>query len=444
VDREQDILQIRKYLNGELNARAMHELERRALDDPFLMDALEGFKHISGDQDANLAQLTDRLNRRAGKREGRIIPWISLSAAASILIILGAGIWFFTRKQDSEKAKSVVAQNVVAEKKEHPAVLAPAINTDTSKQQKSVGIAKIGNSKIIPDNNKKKDKKSDQANGVLRELSVAKAKVNPQASANISAFGDNKPPLSSEPVGYDKSTGYYTPKKDSVTPNEMLVRDIAKNKKENIAFNPRPAASTQTLVQSSVNGVSVIPDDSRTVTGMVIGNDGVPITGATVKVLGRNFGAVTDVNGKFVLPDVAKGQILSVNYIGYSAKKIKADKDSMSISLDPVNSSLAEVVVTHENAKKDGTKTEDAHPSDGWNTFDDYLKKNAQSSDGKTGKVKVSFVVAADGSLNQFKITKSLSDAADKKAISLVSGGPAWTGGTDNKPKGVTITVKFH
>jgi TonB family protein len=76
--------------------------------------------------------------------------------------------------------------------------------------------------------------------------------------------------------------------------------------------------------------------------------------------------------------------------------------------------------------------------------LDDYLKKNAQSPDGKTGKVKVSFVVAADGSLSQFKIVKSLSDDADKKAISLISGGPAWVGGTDGKPKEITVSVKFH
>ena len=30
-NREADILQIRKYLNGELDGRAMHQLERRAM-----------------------------------------------------------------------------------------------------------------------------------------------------------------------------------------------------------------------------------------------------------------------------------------------------------------------------------------------------------------------------------------------------------------------------
>lgn len=418
----------------------MHELERRALDDPFLMDALEGFEQTPGDHEANLADLNDRLHQRTAKKEKRIIPWIPLSAAAAILIVLGAGIWFFTGRQDSEKTK-LVAQDVITESKKQPAASTPAIAVDTPKQEKRLSPAKPDNPKLIADNNNSY-KKADTVKSALKELSLAKAKVNPHASADKSVNEESKSPVLAEPsAAYDKSTGYYSPKKDSVAPNEMLVSDIAKKRKANAAAAAqyKSAAPTQTIVQSRVDGVSVIPDEGRTVTGTVIDNDGTPITGATVKVVGRNFGAVTDVNGKFVLPDVAKGQTLSVNYIGYSSRKVTADKDSMSISLNPASSSLAEVVVTHENPKK-----EDAHPRDGWNSFDDYLKKNAQSPDGKTGKVKVAFVVAPDGRLSQLKIVKSLSDVADKKAMALISGGPAWAGGTDGKPKEITVSVKFH
>jgi cytoskeletal protein RodZ len=415
----------------------MHELERRALDDPFLREALEGFEQTSGNQEANLGDLNARLHQRTLKKERRIIPWIPLSAAASILIVLGAGIWFFASRQDSEKTK-LVARDVTPENKKESAAAPSAVAIDTQKQEKSANITQTDNPKLIADNSYKK---TDTAKSHLKEVSLAKAKVNPPASADISVAQENKSPVLAEPsAAYDKSTGYYSPKKDSVAANEMLVSDIAKKKKANTTtVKYKSAAPPQTIVQSKVDGVSVTPDESRTVTGTVMGSDGTPITGATVKVAGRGFGAVTDVNGKFVLPDVTKGQTLSVNYIGYSAKKVKADKDSMSISLNPTTSSLGEVVVTRES-----TKNEDAHPRDGWNSFEDYLKKDAQSPDGKTGKVKVSFIVAADGSLSQFKVVKSLSDDADKKAISMISGGPAWAGGTDGKPKEITVSVKFH
>ena len=59
--RETDILLISKYLNGELNTKAMHRLERRAQDDPFLMDALEGYDRAADDQKAQLDELGSML-----------------------------------------------------------------------------------------------------------------------------------------------------------------------------------------------------------------------------------------------------------------------------------------------------------------------------------------------------------------------------------------------
>ena len=429
-------MQIRKYLNGELSTRDMHKLERRALDDPFLMDALEGFEQLDGDQQTNLTDLNNRLKQRVVKRENRIIPWVRLSAAASILIILGAGIWFFTSRRQSVK-KELVAQDIKVEKKELPAISAPG-TTGALIPEKNSGIAKIN----TPSRPKAYSSGKMTDSSIVQQLPMTDDE---SSGVNDKSAAGAEPASSSSHDPYD---GLYKPQKDSVATNELIVKEMAERKKANTAKMGEPSikqkhqAATQTLVQSKVEGVSVTPDDSMTITGIVRGSDGVPITGATVKVVGRSFGAVTDVNGRFVLPDVSTDQMLSVNYIGYSPKKLKVDKDSMSINLEPVDNSLAEVVVV-QNKSKDAAPT-DAHPRDGWKNFDDYLKTNAQSPDGKSGKVKISFSVAANGSLGQFKIVKSLSDAADKKAIDLLSNGPAWAGGTDGKSKGITVSIKFH
>ena len=39
---------IEKYLNGKLTPAEMHALEKKALSDPFLAEALEGAEHIGG------------------------------------------------------------------------------------------------------------------------------------------------------------------------------------------------------------------------------------------------------------------------------------------------------------------------------------------------------------------------------------------------------------
>lgn len=443
MDRVDDIIQIRKYLNGELDARAMHELERRALDDPFLADALEGFEHASTNQEANLAELTDRLHQRAEKKVRKIIPWGRLSAAASIVVVLGAAVWFFANRNSESEAKRVTAQNIIPEKKEAPTAANPGATADTLVQEKNKGLVQTEVAKPKAEKQTTPVKRNVTLKQAPKQIAVGE----PVANADQAVVAEYKaPPVVAAPAtSSDKAyeEAYRSSRKDSVGTNEMLVGDISKKKANSPSpFKPKLPPSTQTLLKSRADGVNVNTDDSRTISGMVMGNDGLPITGATVKVVGRNFGAVTDANGKFVLPDVSKGQTLSVNYIGYSGKKVKADQDSMHISLEPAGGSPGEVVVVKPN--ENNVSNQDAHPRDGWKSFDDYIKKNAQLSDGTAGKVKVSFFVAADGTLSQFKIVKSFSDDADKKAISLISSGPAWVGNADGKPKEVTVTVRFH
>ena len=105
-----DIAQIRKYLNGELDARAMHRLERQAQDDPFLMEAIEGYQSAKADQQPNLDELAGRLNERISEKRGRIIPFRVIGIAASVLIICSVGVWWVRQQteqvRDPNKNKS--------------------------------------------------------------------------------------------------------------------------------------------------------------------------------------------------------------------------------------------------------------------------------------------------------------------------------------------------
>jgi hypothetical protein len=430
VNREKDIAQIRKYINGELNARAMHDLERRALDDPFLADAMEGFEQANTNQQVNLDDLSARLRQRTTKKERRIIPWIPLSIAASILVVIGAGIWFFSSNQSVPQKQ--LAESIKPEQKKDVAL--DTVSSTTG----GAAVKEDSKAKAEPAQPKAYQKRPGggaESMAALKEVDDAPVASEPVVRANDAREDD-----------------LYKPKKDSLAANELIVKDMNQKKaaapvaaKEFAITKAKQSAATETLVQSRADGVSVTPGN-RTVTGIGMGSDGIPITGATVKILGKPFGVVTDTKGKFTLSDVAKDQTLAVGYIGYNSKKVKVDnQDSINISLEPTNSSLAEVVVSGYSTKKqdDEASTRDAHPKDGWSPFNDYLKTNAHSPDGKTGKVKLSFMVAANGTLSQFKITKSLSDAADKKAIDIITNGPAWVGGTDGKVKEVKVTVSF-
>jgi len=119
-----DISQIGKYLKGKLDTRAMHQLEREAQDDPFLMESLEGYEAVGNDQQANLTELHNRLTERiTPKKERNLIIWRILPIAASLLLMLGIGYWYFTPKQAIKQVAAVIKPKTVKQ----PATTKPAI-----------------------------------------------------------------------------------------------------------------------------------------------------------------------------------------------------------------------------------------------------------------------------------------------------------------------------
>ena len=54
----------------------------------------------------------------------------------------------------------------------------------------------------------------------------------------------------------------------------------------------------------------------KTLTGCVVGEDGVPLAGATVLEIGTSNGTVTDMEGKFKLT-VADNAMLRFSFMGY-------------------------------------------------------------------------------------------------------------------------------
>jgi len=83
----------------------------------------------------------------------------------------------------------------------------------------------------------------------------------------------------------------------------------------------------------------------NTVSGTVVSaDDGEPIIGASIRLVGTNFGAVTDVNGKFTLTPREGHNKIEVTYIGYESQTLTL-KPNMRIELKSDQKSLDEVIV---------------------------------------------------------------------------------------------------
>ncbi|MGN6638063.1 MAG: carboxypeptidase-like regulatory domain-containing protein, partial [Mucilaginibacter sp.] len=399
-----------------------------------LADALEGYEHAGADQQKHLLDLSNRLQNRTQKVR-RLFAWGAISAAASVILVIGIGIWFFSRNNKPQNQPPQVALAVPVTKK----------SPDTIRQGKP---AKPG---TIRSNTPNAIAKTNVVKHTVHRSVVNKAEYDansfhvPAPSAETSPVLVFKKFKDSTPVNEMAVDGSKASKKDSV------AHDVLKNTAPyaaNSAANAKTAArkkkvvNPDTILQAHVDGVSVEPSN---VTGVVTGrDDGMPITGAIVKITGSGFGAVTDANGRFALRNVPQNATLAVGYIGYKSKKVRVKRgDSLTISLEPASTALAEVVVAKPNNEDNPDKITTPAPVKGWDDFDSYLKENSKSPDGQTGKVKLSFMVNPDGSLANFKVTKSLNATDDQKAIDLIKNGPAWSGGRDNKPHVIKVTVKF-
>ena len=89
------------------------------------------------------------------------------------------------------------------------------------------------------------------------------------------------------------------------------------------------------------------------VTGTVLSQeDGQPIIGAAVKVVGTTTGALTDVNGRFSVSLPQGKDMVEITYLGFEGKTLKA-KNGMRVFLKTDAAALDEVVVVaYGTAKK--------------------------------------------------------------------------------------------
>lgn len=98
------IIRIQRYLNGELSKEEMYQLERDALDDPFLQDALDGYREANAVDHGTLSLLQQRLAIRvAGQKEKRDsfffgVQRLAIAATAFVLFVT-VSILFWMRTQ---------------------------------------------------------------------------------------------------------------------------------------------------------------------------------------------------------------------------------------------------------------------------------------------------------------------------------------------------------
>ena len=139
---------------------------------------------------------------------------------------------------------------------------------------------------------------------------------------------------------------------------EASLKQVLKNLPYTYSISKKSVVITQKIPAAAdiVNPVSTEVNQQRVVTGTVYDETGVSLPGATVKVEGKERGAVTNENGKYTLQVNNDAEVLVVSYIGYITQRIViGNKKVLDIKLleNPKNALTEVSVVAFGTQKKE-------------------------------------------------------------------------------------------
>jgi hypothetical protein len=424
----------------------MHAMEKAALDDPFLADAMEGYAAAGENISSDISLLKEKLHERTFKRKTSILPmrgegsgWWKI--AATIILIAGAGLLvyqFAFNKQSNETAVLL---------KENSKVEAPAPIVADSIRKSDSGF--LNNVAVVEDKSqagkttklKTPAKKESEFNiGLTADSSRINndvAATTPTVNAPAIKTGDKSREEVSKNITIDRSNG--------------VTLQKAKQSDEKIVDK---AADGSQGRASTLQEVVVAPSHTNIFKGQVLDPYYNPLPFANVTNTRDNVGTYADAKGNFTLtsPDsVLKVQVRSIGFENRNAE-LKNIVPNNAVVLQEDRKSIKEDVFSSKNfntarTRDAGMVLEEPEPADGWANYDTYIANNLNTASGlktkpsTTGEVEVSFDVNKNGEPVNIKVEKSLCKECDQEAIRLVKEGPKWK--KKGKKSRAKVTVPF-
>lgn len=425
---------IEKYLSGELTPAEMHLLEKKALDDPFLAEALEGGSLLRAEEfSKDIKEIEQALEKRVERKVHTIWWWSARVAAGFIILAITGYIMLHLIDEDTTKTKLALNKNENLPR-----------NESLPRQVPSNNIVRDSQAIIIPKSNNIESHSMPapaQRSEQLIEEKKRMDTVEPEEEIKEEIISQH------EPVENQPLSGVL--EKD--TPSEL-----ENDAKQSEMYTRRELKKMQSITSDAPAPSARMKKELKILQGKVIDEKGSPMPGVSVILKGSDTGTVTDIEGnyKLSLGQDNRGELI-FSFIGMQNAEIPiGGKDSINAQLSPDFAELSEVVVTSYNPKNDDAAEEvnvyqPATPEGGRKAYRNYVARNlkypAQAIANKIeGKVSVQFVVDAGGGLNDFKIIKGLGYGCDDEVIRLIKQGPKWLPAKRNTiPMSVKVKVRL-
>lgn len=424
---------IARYHAGKMSAKEMHDIERAALADAFLADALEGYP-IDDKFDDSVQDLREVLQKRIGeKEEKRIAPVFNIrrwAAAAAVFGTIGIAAYFINKSVGGKVNGNGVAVN---KKPQGNEVKAP--NFPTPPQATVESSVKIDTTKST----------------VFYKPNESHAEPISKTNQNTSAVAANSP------TGNDATTiesGFYAAQPSAPTTqnaddnmakaqaeihrSNAASLDMNADKKENEVGLSGPANQANYAYNNITNNYFA---------GAVTDNTGKPLRGATVSIFGTRNETQTDNNGRFRLLLNDTAATVQMMYTGYNASQtVLRPGFNQSFALMPTSASggMTEVPQSSEKDKYVGVKRK-ARPNylppidyrisvrveRAAQDFVQYVQLNTTKAfyeDGEkvVGTLKLKFDIDKFGRPYNISIADSLCVPCHDHFINLLKTGPNW------------------
>ncbi|WP_114789292.1 carboxypeptidase-like regulatory domain-containing protein [Niabella yanshanensis] len=417
---------IKRYLSGSMSAQEMHDMEKAALKDPLLADAIDGFRGADPViTDTHLNAIKASILGLSQQEKPAAIPlnrsskshwWRWVAAACSLALIAGATWW--------------VTQNV------EPGAIQPLAKNETS--QPADTVPAIATAPQVPI---KEPVQADQATTPEKRAPIGMNSKLPEqqgASAKIPATTETfQSPAADQPA----DNLINTPLKEVMSAETKSLKKEQTNSypysREAISAAP-PAPIVKSPDPSPANAKRMMGfQPVAYIQGQVVDKEGAPVANASISVPGRNKTTAND-DGSFVLPVYDSSFGVSVNRVGYQNTTALLNPGKQNkIVLNKSFASPDEIVVTGMGQKRkkltaymeDARKAQAAavsaseviYPEDGWSHFYEELGTSLGVDKAKKTKtLQIKFTVDDNGDPVDFEVVESPDAIMAKKAIEFI------------------------
>lgn len=404
---------IHDYLSGKMTAAEMHDIEKAALDDPLLAEAIEGFNDVP---EFTQQQGFDNINEHLIDLRAKFIDpkpaTISINKykmvwriAAAILLLIGSAV-LVTYFTDNFNHKP--SQNIAKVEPDKTIAPPPTVITDT-------GNTTVGYDSEVKTNQPeiatlKKEKTAIET--VEKKIEEETVQTNDEQSKTL-ANSPERDIASASDEKIEVST---------ITPAPAIERNATVTEKRKEELSKKKIADN--------NAKNVI------FSGKVVDKNNKPVPYASLKTE-EGLMSTTDNRGMFSLPITRKrpGRVtfrannflqktvpVSGNYQVIILENNRVSNSNNNNNLARAQNKPGQVLLLNKNG---------AEPKEGWEKYLNYLIERVSFSEYDTGKpvvgeTIVGFDIKANGEPTNFSFEKQIDTDVNDAVEDLIITGPEW------------------